>query len=60
MKKFVVVPIIIGDLRTVIKNLEKSIEQIGAAISVENLWNAGLLGTDRILRKLIENYGLLP
>lgn len=60
MKKFVVVPIIIGDLRTVIKNLEKSIEQIGAAISVENLWNAGLLGTDRILRKLIEKYGLLP
>ena len=54
MKKVTVIPIIVGTLRTVSKDLENHIEQLGITIRLEHLQKTALLGTARILRKVLE------
>ena len=54
MKKVVVIPIIVGALGTVSQDIEKYIAQIGVAIRVEQLQKTALLGTARILRRVLE------
>ena len=54
MKKVIVIPIIVGALGTVSKDLENYIEQLGITIWLEHLQKTALLGTARILRKVFE------
>ena len=54
MKKVIVIPIIVGALGTMSKDLENYIEQLGVTIRLEHLQKTALLGTARILRKLLE------
>ena len=49
-----VVPIVVGALGTTPKKLEKSLEMIGVQLSVGLLQKVALLGTARILRKVME------
>ena len=53
-KKVTVKPIIVGALGTVSKDLENYIEQLGITIRLEHLQKTGLLGTARILWKVLE------
>ena len=54
MRKVTVIPIIVGALGTVGKDLENYIEQLGITIWLEHLQKTALLGTARILRKVLE------
>ena len=49
-----VVPIVLGALGTVTNNLGKHLKTIGFTATVELLQKAALLGTARILRKVLE------
>ena len=49
-----VVPIIIGALGTVLKDLKKWLAEIGVTYRLESLQRAYLLGTARILRKVLD------
>ena len=49
-----VVPIVLGALGTVTNNLGKYLKTIGFTATVELLQKAALLGTARILRKVLE------
>ena len=53
-KKVTVIPIVVNALGTVSKDLENYIEQLGITIRLEHLQKTALLGTARILRKVIE------
>ena len=48
-----VVPIVVGALGTVTNNLGKHLKTIGITATVELLQKAALLGTARILRKVL-------
>ena len=48
------VPIVIGTLGCVTKNLEKYIEKIGIEVEIAELQKTTLLGSARILRKTLE------
>ena len=48
------IPIIVVALGTVSKELENYIEQLGITIRLEHLQKTALLGTARILRKVLE------
>ena len=54
MKKVTVIPIIVGALGTVSKDLENNIEQHGITTRLEHLQKTALHGTARILRKVLE------
>ena len=54
LNKVVVVPIVIGTLGCVTKNLEKYIEKIGIEVQIAELQKTTLLGSARILRKTLE------
>ena len=54
LKKVTVISIIVGALRTVSKDLENYIEKLGITIRLEHLQKTALLGTARILRKVLE------
>ena len=49
-----VVPIVIGGLGTMPKGLEKHLESLGIRISAGLLQKTALLGTARIVRKVLE------
>ena len=49
-----VVPIVIGALGAVTPNLPKHLEAIGVTIKTELLQKAALLGTARLLRRVLE------
>ena len=49
-----VVPIVVGALGTVTNNLGKHLKMIGVTATVELLQKATLLGTARILRKVLK------
>ena len=49
-----VVPIVVGASGTVTNNLGKYLKTIGVTATVELLQKATLLGTARILRKVLE------
>ena len=53
-KKVTVIPIIVGAVGTMSKDPENYIEQLGITIRLEHLQKTVLLGTARILRKMLE------
>ena len=53
MKKVEVIPVIVGTLGAVSKKIEKWIDKIQINIKVEHLQKTALLGTARILRKVL-------
>ena len=54
MQKVFIVPIIIGALGSVTKKLGKNLEMINFVKGVEPLQKACLLGTARIIRKVLD------
>ena len=50
-----VIPVVVGALGTVTNNLGKHLNTIGVTTTVELLRKAALLGTPRILRKVLES-----
>ena len=54
MKKVEVIPVIIGALGTITKKMKGWLEKIGIEIRTELLQKTALLGTARILRKVME------
>ena len=51
------VPIVVGALGVGTENLIKHLKTIGVSAKIELLWNAALLGTARLLRKVLEAWG---
>ena len=54
VKKVLIIPIVIGALGLVTKNLKSNIEIINFKNGIEPLQKACLLGTARILRKVLD------
>ena len=54
LRRVTVVPIIIGALETISEDIEKWLPEIGVACRLESLRRACLLGTARILRKVLD------
>ena len=55
MRKVEVIPVVVGALGMITKNLDKWIEKIGIKIKAEHIQETAILGTARILRKVLEN-----
>ena len=56
MKKVVVIPIVVGALGTITTKFEKYIESLGIEIRIEHVQKSALLGTARIIRKVLSCY----
>ena len=54
MRTVQVVPIVVGSLESVTKNLDKWLAKLNIKISILLLQKTTLLGTGRILRKVLE------
>ena len=54
MKDLEVIPVVIGALGTVTKQFEKWIQKLDLEITVEMLQKPCLLGTARIIRKVLD------
>ena len=54
LKKVEVVPIVIGALESVTKEFDRWIEKLGITFNVGVVQKTALLGTARILRKVLE------
>ena len=54
MRKVEVIPVVVGALGAIPKNLDKWIEKIGTKIKVEHIQKTATLGTVSILRKVLE------
>ena len=54
MKKVDVIPVVIGALGTVTKNFDKWLERLELDLTVEMLQRQCLLGTARIIRKVLD------
>ena len=54
MRKVEVIPVVIGALGTVTKHFEKWIEKLDLDLTIEALQKACLLGTARIIRKVLD------
>ena len=54
MRKVEVIPVVVGALGMITKNLDKWIEKIGIKIKAEHIRKTTILGTARILRKVLE------
>ena len=54
LRRIIVVPFIIGALGTVSKDIEKWLAEIGVTCRLDSLQRACLLGTARILRKVLD------
>ena len=52
--KTYVVPVVVGALGMIQKNLKHHLKTIGATVKVELLQKAAFLGTGRLLRKVLE------
>ena len=52
-KKVVVIPIVVGALGTIITKFEKYIESLGIEIKIEHVQKSALLGTARIIRRVL-------
>ena len=48
------IPVVLGALGSVTKNFEKYVDKIGIKIDLHNVQKTTLLGTARILRKVLE------
>ena len=53
MKKVVVIPIVAGVLGTITINFERYIENVEIEIRIKHVQKPALLGTTRIIRKLL-------
>ena len=53
MKKVVVIPIVVGALRAITTKFEKYIKSLGTEIRIEHVQKSALLGTGRIIRKVL-------
>ena len=53
MKKVVVIPIVVGALGTITTKFDKYIESLGMEIRIEHVQKSALLGTPRIIRKVL-------
>ena len=53
MKKVVVIPIVFEALGTITTKFEKYLESSGIEIRIEHVQKSGLLGTTRIIRKVL-------
>ena len=53
MQKVVVIPIVVGALRTITKKFEKYTESLGIEIRIENVQKSALLGRARIISILL-------
>ena len=53
MKKAVVIPIVVGALGTITTTFEKYIERLEIEIRLEHVQKSALLGTARIIRKVL-------
>ena len=53
MRKVIVVPVVIGALEAVSVNFKKYLKQIGVKVSLEVIQKTALLGTAKILRKVL-------
>ena len=54
MKKMIVIQIVVGTLGAVSMELDKYIEKIGSTLNIGHMQNTAILGTARILRKVLE------
>jgi len=54
LRKVIVVPVVLGALGCVSINFEKYLEKVGINIEIHNAQKNTLLGTARILRKVLE------
>ena len=54
MKKVEVIPVVVGALGTVAMGLKGWIEKMGLQLTVEELQKPCLLGTARIIRKMLD------
>ena len=54
MKKVTAIPVVIGSLGAVAKEFDKWIEEIGIYLRAGHVQKTALLGTARILRKVLE------
>ena len=54
MKKVIIIPIVIGALGAESNELDKWIEKIGINLNIGHVQNTAILGTARILRKMLE------
>jgi len=50
-----VIPIVVGALGTMTKSLEKNLKKAGSNVMVELLQKAALIGTSRILRRVLDS-----
>ena len=55
MKKVVVIQIVVGALGTITTKFEKYIESLGIEITIEHVQKSALLGTARIIRKVLSS-----
>ena len=53
MKKVIVIPIVVGVLGAITTKFEKYIESLEIKIRIENVQKSALLGTARIIRKVL-------
>ena len=54
MRKVEFIPVVIGALGTVTKHFEKWIEKLDLDLTIEALRKPCLLGTERIIRKVLD------
>ena len=54
LKKIDVIPVVLGALGNVTKNFEKYVDKIGIKIDLHTVQKTRLLGTAKILRKVLE------
>ena len=52
-EKVVVIPIVVGAIRTITTKFEQYTESLGIEIRIENVQKSALLGTVRIIRKVL-------
>ena len=57
--KVTIIPIVIGAFRTVTKGLLKGLEDLEVGDRVETIHTTALLKTARILRRVLETWGVL-
>ena len=53
MKKVVMIPIVVGALGTITTKFEKYFKSLGIDIRIEHVQKSALLGTARIIRKVL-------
>ena len=53
MKKVIVIPIVVGALGTITTKFEKYIESLETEIRIKHVQKSALLGTARIIRKVL-------